>query len=116
MLHDEIGQDAVLDRLLDLLLVAAVRAHLTRTAAEAPGWFRLPARARGEARPIPSRRKAAHRVGLATARSAGTVPALGSAGSPPTGAAQRSSPAVAPRHPAARAPSAGAGRTARVRL
>jgi AraC-like DNA-binding protein len=40
MLHDEIGQDAVLDRLLDLLLVAAVRAHFTRTAADAPGWFR----------------------------------------------------------------------------
>src|SRR5262249_21680068 len=40
MLRDEIGQDAVLDRLLDLLLVAAVRAHLTRTAAAAPGWFR----------------------------------------------------------------------------
>jgi Cupin len=38
MLHDEIGQDAVLDRLLDLLLVAAVRAHFTRTAADAPGW------------------------------------------------------------------------------
>jgi Cupin len=40
MLRDEIGQDAVLDRLLDLLLVAAVRAHFTRTAADAPGWFR----------------------------------------------------------------------------
>jgi AraC-like DNA-binding protein len=40
MLRDEIGQDAVLDRLLDLLLVAAVRAHFTRTAASAPGWFR----------------------------------------------------------------------------
>jgi AraC-like DNA-binding protein len=30
----------VLDRLLDLLLVAAVRAHFTRAAADAPGWFR----------------------------------------------------------------------------
>ncbi len=40
MLRDEIGQDAVLDRLLDLLLVAAVRVHFTRTAADAPGWFR----------------------------------------------------------------------------
>jgi AraC-like DNA-binding protein len=40
MLRDEIGQDAVLDRLLDLLLVAAVRAHFTRAAADAPGWFR----------------------------------------------------------------------------
>jgi AraC-like DNA-binding protein len=40
MLRDEIGQDAVLDRLLDLLLVAAVRAHFTHAAADAPGWFR----------------------------------------------------------------------------
>src|SRR5262249_25077970 len=43
MLRDEIGQDAVLDRLLDLLLIAAVRAHLTRAAADAPGWFRAQA-------------------------------------------------------------------------
>src|SRR5215831_1490166 len=40
MLRDEVGQDAVLDRLLDLLLVEAVRAHFTRAAADAPGWFR----------------------------------------------------------------------------
>jgi AraC-like DNA-binding protein len=40
MLRDAIGQDAVLDRMLDLLLVAAVRTHLTRVAADAPGWFR----------------------------------------------------------------------------
>jgi len=40
MVRDEVGQDAVLDRLLDLLLVAAVRAHFTRAAADAPGWFR----------------------------------------------------------------------------
>jgi AraC-like DNA-binding protein len=39
MLREEVGQDAVLDRLLDLLLVAAVRAHFTRTE-DAPGWFR----------------------------------------------------------------------------
>jgi len=39
MLRDEVGQDAVLDRLLDLLLVAAVRAHFTRTE-DPPGWFR----------------------------------------------------------------------------
>ena len=40
MLSEDVGQDAVLDRLLDLLLVAAVRAHFTRTAPGAPGWFR----------------------------------------------------------------------------
>jgi len=40
MLRDEVGQDAVLDRLLDLLLVEAVRAHFTGAAADAPGWFR----------------------------------------------------------------------------
>jgi AraC-like DNA-binding protein len=40
MVRDDVGQDAVLDRMLDLLLVAAVRAHLTRIAADAPGWFR----------------------------------------------------------------------------
>ena len=39
MVRDEVGQDAVLDRLLDLLLVAAVRAHFTRAAADAPGWY-----------------------------------------------------------------------------
>jgi len=40
MLREDVGQDAVLDRLLDLLLVAAVRAHFTRSAPDAPGWFR----------------------------------------------------------------------------
>jgi AraC-like DNA-binding protein len=40
MLSEDVGQDAVLDRLLDLLLVAAVRAHFTRSAPGAPGWFR----------------------------------------------------------------------------
>jgi len=49
MVRDEIGQDAVLDRLLDLLLVEAVRAHFTLNEADAPGWFR----ARGD--PVVSR-------------------------------------------------------------
>jgi AraC-like DNA-binding protein len=40
MLREDVGQDAVLDRLLDLLLVAAVRAHFTRSAPDTPGWFR----------------------------------------------------------------------------
>jgi AraC-like DNA-binding protein len=40
MVREDVGQDAVLDRLLDLLLVSAVRAHLTRSSAAAPGWFR----------------------------------------------------------------------------
>jgi AraC-like DNA-binding protein len=34
------GQDAVLDRLLDLLLVAALRAWFSRHAADAPAWYR----------------------------------------------------------------------------
>lgn len=38
--RDDLGQDAVLDRLLDLLLVNAVRAYLARATDEAPGWFR----------------------------------------------------------------------------
>jgi AraC-like DNA-binding protein len=40
MLRDDVGQDAVLDRLLDLLLVEVVRTYLTRAAAGAPGWYR----------------------------------------------------------------------------
>ena len=36
----DVGQDAVLDRLLDLLLIHAVRAYLARRASQAPGWFR----------------------------------------------------------------------------
>ncbi len=45
MLADEVGRDAagqevVLDRLLDLLLVTAVRAWFDRPGAEAPRWFR----------------------------------------------------------------------------
>jgi AraC-like DNA-binding protein len=38
--RDEPGQDLVLDRLLDLLLVAVLRAWLTTPDAEAPGWYR----------------------------------------------------------------------------
>ena len=40
MLRDDLGQDAVLDRLLDLLLIDAVRAYLSRTEQAAPGWYR----------------------------------------------------------------------------
>jgi len=36
----DVGQDAVLDRLLDLLLIHAVRAYFARRASQAPGWFR----------------------------------------------------------------------------
>lgn len=37
---DEPGQTAVLDRLLDLLLLAALRAWFARPEAEAPAWYR----------------------------------------------------------------------------
>ena len=37
---DEPGQEAVLDRLLDLLLIASLRTWFTRAEAEAPGWYR----------------------------------------------------------------------------
>ena len=37
---DEPGQEAVLDRLLDLLLIAVLRAWFARPEAEAPGWYR----------------------------------------------------------------------------
>ena len=40
MLRDDAGQDAVLDRLLDLLVIHAVRAYFVRQAPDAPGWFR----------------------------------------------------------------------------
>lgn len=45
MLRDEIvktdpGQEAVLDRLLDLLLISALRAWFSRPEAEAPAWYR----------------------------------------------------------------------------
>ncbi|MGH3242164.1 MAG: cupin domain-containing protein [Spirillospora sp.] len=37
---DEPGQDVVLDRLLDLLLIATLRAWFSRPDAETPGWYR----------------------------------------------------------------------------
>jgi len=37
---DEPGQEVVLDRLLDLLLVAALRAWFARPEADAPAWYR----------------------------------------------------------------------------
>jgi AraC-like DNA-binding protein len=40
MVRDDVGQDAVLDRLLDLLLIDAVRTHFTRADQDAPGWYR----------------------------------------------------------------------------
>ena len=40
MMRDEVGQDAVLDRLLDLLLIDAVRTYFARTEQTAPGWYR----------------------------------------------------------------------------
>jgi AraC-like DNA-binding protein len=39
IVRDAPGQEAVLDRLLDLLLIAALRAWLARDEAEAPGWY-----------------------------------------------------------------------------
>jgi AraC-like DNA-binding protein len=38
IVKDQPGQEAVLDRLLDLLLIAVLRAHFA--AADAPGWYR----------------------------------------------------------------------------
>ena len=40
MLRDDPGQEAVLDRLLDLLLIAVLRAWFARPDAEAPAWYR----------------------------------------------------------------------------
>jgi AraC-like DNA-binding protein len=40
MARDEPGQDAVLDRLLDLLLIATLRAWFSRRDVSAPGWYR----------------------------------------------------------------------------
>jgi AraC-like DNA-binding protein len=37
---DDAGQEAVLDRLLDLLLIAVLRAWFARPEAEAPAWYR----------------------------------------------------------------------------
>lgn len=40
IVKDEPGQEAVLDRLLDLLLIAVLRAWFARPQAEAPEWYR----------------------------------------------------------------------------
>jgi AraC-like DNA-binding protein len=40
IVKDEPGQEAVLDRLLDLLLIAVLRAWFGRPDAHAPGWYR----------------------------------------------------------------------------
>lgn len=40
IVRDEPGQEAVLDRLLDLLLIAALRAWFARPDAPAPAWYR----------------------------------------------------------------------------
>jgi AraC-like DNA-binding protein len=40
IVRDEPGQEAVLDRLLDLLLIAVLRAWFARPDAEAPAWYR----------------------------------------------------------------------------
>jgi len=40
MTKDEPGQEAVLNRLLDLLLIATLRAWFTRDENETPGWYR----------------------------------------------------------------------------
>jgi AraC-like DNA-binding protein len=39
VVKDEPGQEAVLDRLLDLLLIAVLRAWFARPEAQAPGWY-----------------------------------------------------------------------------
>lgn len=39
IVKDEAGQEAVLDRLLDLLLIAVLRAWFARPEADAPGWY-----------------------------------------------------------------------------
>lgn len=40
IIKDDPGQEAVLDRLLDLLLIAVLRAWFARPDANAPGWYR----------------------------------------------------------------------------
>jgi AraC-like DNA-binding protein len=40
IVKDDPGQEAVLDRLLDLLLIAVLRAWFSRPEAEAPAWYR----------------------------------------------------------------------------
>ncbi len=39
MVKDEPGQESILDRLLDLLLITTLRTWLARPEAEAPGWY-----------------------------------------------------------------------------
>ncbi|MBW8483273.1 AraC family transcriptional regulator [Actinomadura parmotrematis] len=90
--RDEPGQDAVLARLLDLVLVIALRAWCTRPGAEPPGWYRALAdpavgaalRALHEA---PARRwtvaSLAAEAGLSRAAFAGRFAAL--VGRPPLG-------------------------------
>jgi AraC-like DNA-binding protein len=43
IVKDDPGQEAVLDRLLDLLLIAVLRAWLDRPEAAAPAWYRAQA-------------------------------------------------------------------------
>jgi AraC-like DNA-binding protein len=43
IVRDEPGQEAVLDRVLDLVLIAALRAWFARPEAQAPGWYRAQA-------------------------------------------------------------------------
>jgi AraC-like DNA-binding protein len=50
MLRDDPGQQALLDRLLDVALVQILREHFSTAAATAPGWFR----ASGDARIAPA--------------------------------------------------------------
>ena len=40
IVKDDPGQESVLDRLLDLLLIAVLRAWFARPDADAPGWYR----------------------------------------------------------------------------
>jgi hypothetical protein len=40
IVKDDPGHEAVLDRLLDLLLVAVLRVWFARPDADAPGWYR----------------------------------------------------------------------------
>jgi AraC-like DNA-binding protein len=40
IVKDDLGQEAVLDRLLDLLLIAVLRAWFARPEADAPAWYR----------------------------------------------------------------------------
>jgi AraC-like DNA-binding protein len=50
MLRDDPGQQALLDRLLDVALVQILREHFSTATATAPGWFR----ASGDARIAPA--------------------------------------------------------------